>query len=223
MSAGGIQRKMELRKAQKAALEKQIAQSKADTDQSLVNLLKGFYSLTQDMMRMKEALSKTNSALSGILAMAQAASWRSLAIQKTLIDLGISEQKIIDKANELLVADFDAASKKTDAEQGLVEIDTETAQAGHTVIASLKMFLSGQEVIAFRSIRTRFKIGGKETFSEIETAVQGMKVGETKRFPLTIENKVDECELALVGLRKPQIKEVSDVQTQGAGEQPATT
>ena len=207
MSSGGVQRRMELRKQQKVALEKQISDVRDENNQTIIRIANGLVAFGQELASLKEAVKRTNGAMTGLMAMAQSATWRSMAIQKLLGPLGISEEQIVERANELLVKDFEAASDNADAELGLVKADDEDAKLGYGAIASLKTFLKGEEVVAFRSARTRFEIGGADTFKEVSEAVLGMKVGETKRFALVIQDKVDECELTLVGLRKTVIKE----------------
>lgn len=206
--AASVQRRMDLRKAQKASLEKQIHDVRDESNQTIVRMAQGLYAITQEVANLKNAAQKMNGALAGLMAMAQTATWRSMAIQKLLPSFGITEEQIVEKANALLVEDFEAASDRADVELGLVKAEAiEEAKSGYHAVASLKTFLKGEEAVAFRSIRTRFEIGGGDTFKEVTEAVVGMKVGETRRFALVIQDKVDECELTLLGLRKPKITE----------------
>lgn len=208
MSARGVQRRMDLRKQQKASLEKQIADTRSESNETIINLAKGMYQIASDLRIAKDNINNLSSRLNGVLGMAQSASMRSLAIQKLLVPVGISEDQVTEKANQLLVTDFEAANAKADAELGLVDVEAnEEAKPKYTAVASLRLFKEGEEVVALRTIRTRFEVGGADTFPEISQAVIGMKVGDVKRFPLAVQGQTDECELTLFGLRTLKITE----------------
>ena len=145
-------------------------------------------------------------------AKARVADWRSLAIMKLMDEqsveallkgfTGITEKMVIEKAEQLQIEDFEKDSSEQDRVKNLVSCDDELAANGHYAIGTMKVFKEGKELEEQRIIRTKFEIGLAERFPEVDEAVRGLKVGESRRFKLSLQNKPDEAEFFLTGLRK---------------------
>lgn len=145
-------------------------------------------------------------------AKARIADWRSLAIMKLMDEQsvealqkgfpGITEEMVIQKAEQLQTEDFEKDSAEQDRVKGLVVCDDETAANGHYAIGTMKVFKDGVELEEQRIVRTKFEVGLAEHFPEVDEAVRGLKVGESRRFKLALQNKTDEAEFFLTGLRK---------------------
>lgn len=145
-------------------------------------------------------------------AKARIADWRSLAIMKLMDEQsveallkgfpGITEKMIVEKAEQLQVEDFEKDSLEQDRVKNLIPCDEEPAANGHYAIGTMKVFKEGKELEEQRIVRTKFEIGLAEHFPEVDEAVRGLKVGESRRFKLSLQNKTDEAEFFLTGLRK---------------------
>jgi hypothetical protein len=157
-------------------------------------------------------------------AKARIADWRSLAIMKLMDEQsveallkgfpGITEKMIVEKAEQLQVEDFEKDSLEQDRVKNLIPCDEESAANGHYAIGTMKVFKEGKELEEQRIVRTKFEIGLAEHFPEVDEAVRGLKVGESRRFKLSLQNKTDEAEFFLTGLRKKG--EATDEQKSGA-------
>lgn len=160
-------------------------------------------------------------------AKARIADWRSLAIMKLMDEQAvealrkgfpaITEKMVIEKAEQLQIEDFEKDSSEQDKIKNLVVCDDEVASNGHHAIGTMKVFKDGAELEEQRIIRTKFEIGLAEHFPEVDEAVRGLKVGESRRFKLSLQGKTDEAEFFLTGLRKKGETDGQESQAQAHG------
>lgn len=154
-------------------------------------------------------------------AKARIADWRSLAMMKLLDEQaagkvsGITEKMIVEKAEQLQIEDFEKESVEQDRIKNLVVCDDEVASNGYYAVGTMKVFKDGLELEEQRIVRTKFEIGLAEHFPEVDEAVRGLKVGESRRFKLSLQNKTDEAEFFLTGLRKKKESDEKPEAVQG--------
>lgn len=157
--------------------------------------------LRQALSGLYQKLFELQNKLEDLTGSAKAADWRSLAIMKLLSKAGISEDEVTAKAEELQVNAFDKESSLDDEAKGL-EVHDGVAETGNTAIAQIKVYKDGVEISESQVVRSKFELGKNELLPEIDEAVLGMKVGDRKRFPLSLAGKTDEGEILLVSLRR---------------------
>jgi hypothetical protein len=197
----GNQKMQEFRKrSQKEAVLNQ--QKQGQDIQQMFKMLLGLASRLYAAERRMNALFPT----------AKIADWRSLAIMKLLDEeahkiqpaqLNITEARVIAKAEQLQVETFEADSAEDDIARKLEPVSSEASAAkGMFAVATMKLYNKGQELEEQRVVRTKIEIGMAELFPELDEVVVGMKVGESKRFPFSLQGKTDEAEVTLLGLRK---------------------
>jgi hypothetical protein len=147
---------------------------------------------------------------------ANAAQWRSQSLVEVLseatptviIDGKPQAMKtaLANKAEDLQIADFNASAAEFDKANKLVVVDG-AAEAGHFATVSIDYFKDGAKLEEQRTVRSKIHLGQHELFPELDDHIKGMKVGETKKFPLSLMGLTDEAELHLFDLKKPQPKE----------------
>lgn len=130
--------------------------------------------------------------------------FRLVALQKLLVASGqtVGEDVLEAEVQRLKVERFDNESAAEDAAQGLEVVEGQPASDGLTAIANIKLFASGTEQTEDEVPRIRLEVGKGELIAEVDEAIRGMHVGETKRFKVTIQNRIDEASLTLLGLRQ---------------------
>lgn len=146
-------------------------------------------------------------------ALARMADWRSLAILRLLQQQGVTTEQIEAMQEQLQVEDFEKRSDEDDATRKLTNADSEAAANGHTAILSFKVYKNGVELKEERMVRSKINIGQGEFLPEIDAQVLGMKVGETKTFPLNIQEKTDQAEVTLIGLRSVPVETAAEPQS----------
>jgi hypothetical protein len=170
--------------------------------------------IKQVIGKLFQTLGQLQNQLEQATASAKMADWRSLAILKGLDDVAkgkvalsdLDEAYMINKAEDLQIAAFDKESDVDDAGRKLEKIEG-PAEKGQFAIARVRLFKTGEEVQDSQVIRTKFEIGKAELLPQVDEAVIGMNIGDSKRFPLALAGKTDEAEIALYGLRKLPITE----------------
>ena len=141
--------------------------------------------------------------LNALFPVAKKADWRSLALVKVMADRSmVQEQEVVDMAERLQKEFFEKESDREDQQKGLVPSDTDVAEDGMFVITSLRVFKDGKELEDERIVRSKIELGVYELFPELDDAIRGMRIGESKRFPLNLQQQTDEAEVTLIGLRK---------------------
>lgn len=157
--------------------------------------------LRQALSGLYQKLFEIQGKVESLTGSAKAADWRSLAIMKLLNKVGISEDDVTAKAEELQVNAFDKESALDDEAKNL-EVHDGVAENGITAIAQIKVYKDGTEIPESQVVRSKFELGKSELLPEIDQAVLGMKAGERKRFPLSLAGKTDEGEVILISLRR---------------------
>jgi hypothetical protein len=135
--------------------------------------------------------------------------FRHIALVKVLRERGLGwlTTDVLDQETLLLKTDrFDKESADEDASAGLETVEGQVAAEGMTAIANIKLFSQGVAQTEDEVPRIRLELGKGELIAEVDQAVLGMAVGETKRFKVSIQNRIDEAELTLLGLRQKKVQ-----------------
>lgn len=173
-------------------------------------VMSGLEAITNKFIEFEHELNETKKEISALrlqlntaMNQARAADYRSLALEQ----LGtIDKSKIISKVLEIQGNEFDEASKKDDKARKLLNIDDQPASKGMIAITSIKMFKDNREVPELRIVRTKNEIGKEEIFPGLDEAIEGLKVGESRRFDVKIELMgITQAEVHLIGLRKEPV------------------
>jgi hypothetical protein len=128
--------------------------------------------------------------------------FRSLALLELLAEANlISKNAVVDRAEKLLIETFDRESAEEDELKGLVPTEESTAADGHFATFGIKFFYKGNELVNESLPRGKVEIGKVELFPELDLQLTGMKVGETKKFPLSLQGQTDFAELTLMSLK----------------------
>jgi len=151
-------------------------------------------------------LEKTIKEIKLLLPIAKAADYRSLAVQRTLENKGITNKnEMMRLNNEIIVEDFDLKSTQDDKIKGLEVIQDRSAQKDDYVILRLQFFKGGKELLEEEYPRAKVCLGSTELFPELHDAVLEMKSGEEKKFPVELMGQTDHCIVTLVGIRQKRI------------------
>lgn len=136
---------------------------------------------------------------------AKKADWRSAAI------LNILQEKSLMSEKEIEVAIANVQQKELNQEieiavqrLGLEDVPKEVvAEKGHHAIVTVE-FLKEGKVLEGETIKAMIELGKYEVFPELDDAVLGMTVGETKDFGLEIMDQTDSARVTLAGLKRRQ-------------------
>lgn len=160
-------------------------------------------------------LQEVDSASSAARQTARKADWRSIALMRIISErFGLSEDDIVKKIEEVQIDAFNADSDNDDLNRKLIPLGPEeTANEGMIAIIQVKTFFEGKLVANGGALRSKIRIGLSELVKEVDEALIGMKSGETKRFPLSLQGATDEAEVTLYGLR------IQDTSSQKLAEQ----
>jgi hypothetical protein len=157
------------------------------------------YGLAAKTMRMEK---KLNSSLAKI----GLSYWRTLALMDVLAEEDKDSdffKKIAERAETIQIKDFDDLSRIEDLEKKLLEVDADTvAENGMFAIFAVKCFKDKKEIETERIVRGKTELGRNEVWPELDENILGLKVGETKTFPLNLVGQTDEASVTLLGLRK---------------------
>ena len=174
--------------------------------------------LTKLFTNIVERISKLELAMDGIVRMAEAADFRSLALQRVIEnELGVESKTVTEYYQQIVIDSFNARSEHDDHMRGLQHVLEREAQPEDHAIINLKLFDRTKELKEQEQVRSKIHLGQSDLFPEVDQAVLGMKVGEQKRFPLSIGGKTDEALVSLLGLReyKALARETQPTQTEG--------
>jgi hypothetical protein len=186
-----------------AAVQSEQALEKAGQIESLVNGL--FMASARMFARVKELEQRVGFAVEGL----KMVDFRSLAIIRVLTEHFdsngvLTKEKFEQFATELQIAEFERESAQDDKDNQLENADAEVAINSFRAIFTLRFFKDGVEDLSKRLVRSKIELGKNEIgFPEIDTAILGMKVGETKTAKLQARSGEAEVEITLLGLRKP--------------------
>lgn len=198
-------------------------QTEANTDQlgknqqMITALAIKMYSMGQEVILLKKRLDRAD-------AIARYADYRSSALSNLLRASGTySESDVLNQIEALQTNDFDLNSAAEDEKKNLTSVTTSAAADGMYAIFSVKIFMNGDELISEKIIRSKLLLGDeedmKQTLPGIHEAILGMNVGETKRIPMNLQDKTDEAEISLLGLRTQTVIQTeqgtSDEQSNG--------
>lgn len=184
-----------------------------NSQQNAETNLKIFQMLLDVLGKMK----KLEDQMKDLFPKARIAEWRSLAIMRLCHEKNLlTEQEVVEKGNQLMIEDFQQHSDADDKARSLITVQG-PAEDGMYAILNLKVYKDGQELQDQEIPRSKIEIGKVEQFPELDAAVRGMNVGETKRFPLKLMQQTDEGQVVLLGLRqapKPAKEGVDGTQEQ---------
>jgi hypothetical protein len=158
-------------------------------------------SLKQALMTVYQKLYQVDNAAQTSQRVANALDLRTRAMMVLLGKVGITEQQIKDQVEELQVEQFNRDSKEDDKKRGLVEADG-PADNGHFATTTIRLYKDGTEIESERIVRSKIELGKAELLPEIDAAIVGMSVGETKQFPLELQGRSDSAELTLLSIKK---------------------
>lgn len=140
--------------------------------------------------------------------------WRSRALVSVLNEKKITlPDEISHRAEQFQIIDFELASDEEDKGKNLVAVAS-PAETGMYAIVRVSFFNKGIDLPLERIVRSKILIGSGSLFKEVDEALVGMKIGESKKFPLSLQGQTDQAEVTLIGLRKPS-DTVNDVSEQG--------
>lgn len=131
---------------------------------------------------------------------------RTRAVMSLLEKVGITESDIKAKINDLQVENFDRQSAEDDKRRNLEPAEG-PAEKGHIATTTILVYKDGVEVEDERVVRSKVELGKAEFLQEVDDAVIGMQVGETKEFPLSLQGKTDTAKLTLLALSKAKTEE----------------
>lgn len=158
-------------------------------------------SLRQAVMAMYQKIYQMDSAIQTNQRVGSALDFRTRALTQLLERAGISEQDIKAKVEELQVEQFERDSSEDDKRRNLVPAEG-PAQNGHFVTTTIRLFKDGSEVENERIVRSKVELGKSELLPEVDQAVTGMSVGETKKFDLNLQGRTDSAEVTLLAISK---------------------
>ena len=161
---------------------------------------------TEIVMALQELNKKVDTIDNDLQFVRQAsrkADWRSIALLRLIsAKLNIAEPEIIEKIEEVQVDAFNIDSLTEDNTKGFLNADSEVASEGLIAVIKLDALKGGNKLPGGGVLRSKIIIGQHTLVKEVDAAIVGMKVGETKRFPLDLQGATDEAEITLFQLRK---------------------
>lgn len=159
------------------------------------------HSLKQAVMAIYQKLYQMDSAIQLNQRVSSALDFRTRAVTSLLEKAGITEKDIKDKVQELQIQQFDRDSAEDDKKRNLVDTQG-PAQTGQYATTTIRVFKDGEEVESERIVRSKVELGKAEFLPEVDEAILGMNVGETKTFPLNLQGRTDTAELSLLSLKE---------------------
>lgn len=190
--------------------------SKKETKEALANheiLSQRLETATTLLFGLSKRVFEMDKKVRDLTRTANAADWRSSAILEVLavsVDQNgvplIAKASVSTKAEELQIEDFDARAVEFDKINGLVPVDG-PAEKGHFATVSMDYFKDGVKLEEQKTVRSKIHLGEHELFPELDAFIMGMKVGETRKFPLSLMGLTDDVEVFLIDLKKAQPKE----------------
>jgi len=184
------------KKTPKTAL-KELVENKDNQQNQIQMLRQSLVDVYQKLYQIESSV-QTGQRISGAL------DFRTRAIVALLQKVSITEQQVKEQIEALQVEQFNRDSDEDDKKRGLVDELNEAAKSGHFAITTIRIFKNGEEVDSEKIVRSKVELGKEELLPEIDNAVIGMKVGETKKFPLNLQGRSDTAELTLLSLKKKE-------------------
>lgn len=181
--------------SKKTAIKQEQAQSEVNR-QALQSLQQMAYSLFYQVYGMAsrvEALEKE----------ANQSRVRTKALTSLLSRSGVTQDEVKETVDSIIVEEFEKNSSDDDKVKSLSVVSNEAAQVGMSAILSIRVFKDGLELVDQQVLRSKVELGKGEIAADVENAVVGMTIGETKRIEMKIEDKTDSAQITLLGLRKP--------------------
>jgi len=175
-----------------------VAQQNAQSIQALAQVQQMVYGLSYKLFDLEQKLTQAENV-------AKVADYRSQALSNVLAkaSIGFTDDTISNEIISLQEKDFDTNSAADDVRRGLENADTETAANDLHAITTISVFKDGVELKDERIVRSKVEIGKAELFNgDLDAALVGLKVGDSKDFPLVIGNRIDTARVTLLGLRR---------------------
>ena len=160
-------------------------------------------SLRQAVMAVYQKLYQMEAAIQSGQRVSSALDFRTRAITTLLGKAGITESEIKAEVEALQVEQFNRDSEEDDKKRGLVTADG-PAENGHFATTTIRLYKDGVEVENERIVRSKVELGKAELLPEIDAAVLGMNVGETRQFALDLQGRSDTAEVTLLALKKKE-------------------
>lgn len=193
------------KKTPKTAL-KELVENK-DNQQNQIQMLR------QGLMDIYQKLYQIESSIQSGQRINSALDFRTRAIIALLQKVSITDQEVKEQIEALQVEQFNRDSEDDDKKRGLVDHQG-PAENGHFAITTIRIFKDGEEVDSEKIVRSKVELGKAELLPEVDAAVVGMQVGETKRFPLNLQDRSDTAELTLLSLKKKEENKQSSLEIQ---------
>lgn len=134
---------------------------------------------------------------------AKKADWRSAALLNVLEAKGLLNEKEIENAiADVQQKELDQEIEIAVAQLGLEDAPKEVkAEKGYHAIVAVEFIKDGQ-ILEGETMKAMVELGKYEVFPELDDAVLGMAIGETKDFGLQIMDQTDSARVELVGLKR---------------------
>jgi hypothetical protein len=113
-----------------------------------------------------------------------------------------SAELIRARSEKFVIEDFDTRSAQDDTERNLLNADSKQATNGLIAVVRLDVFKNGTLIQEQSAFRSKMEIGKAEIHPAVDAAMEGLKVGESKDFPITLANLQYEAKVTLLGLRE---------------------
>jgi FKBP-type peptidyl-prolyl cis-trans isomerase (trigger factor) len=176
-----------------------LAVNKENQQNQIQQLQKTVMGVFQKMFQIEQR-TNSSSRIENVL------DFRTRAVVEILKEkLGITDEQIKNKIFDLQVEQFTTESAADDVERNLEEADG-AVENGMFAISTIKVFKDGVEVEQQRVVRSKVEVGKAEFLPEIDSALVGMKVGETKTIDLNLQGQTDKAEITVLGLRKHKVE-----------------
>ena len=174
--------------------------------------------LKQAMMGIYQKLYQLENASQNARRADNLLDFRTRAITNLLGRLGVSDADVKAEVFTLQVQQFERDSAEDDKKRNLVPANG-PAQKGQFAITTIRLFKDGVEVEDERVVRSKVELGKAEFLPEVDEAIYGMQIGDTKTFPLKLGAVVDSAELTLLSLadKAPEANSGQDPQAPAEG------
>ena len=173
--------------------------------QSQVNL-KALDQLRQIVQALSVTSIEQTQRVGVVTDLAKRANQRSLDLiyqVQALIELaGLSSESVDKRALALRESDTEKYNDEQDRAGGWIAANSDAkAESGMTAIVSIALYQNGKELVDDRIVKARIEIGKGELLAEIDQAILGLVVGESKRVTVKLGERTTDAEVKLLGLR----------------------
>jgi hypothetical protein len=159
--------------------------------------------LRQALIAVYQKLYQMDAAIQSGQRVSSALDFRTRAMMALLEKTGITESEIKTQVEQLQVEQFNRDSEEDDKKRSLVPADG-PAENGHFATTTINLYKDGVEVENERIVRSKVELGKSELLPEVDAAVLGMSVGDTKEFPLDLQGRTDTAKITLLALKKKE-------------------